>query len=394
MFSTRLNPTKPPAGHRAILERLGAACRDLRAGEEACYLQGRANEHQAETFGRHGMLGLGIDEAHGGLGGDALLVVLAAERLGREGGGPALFFTRHTALGGGTISRWGSPEQKERWLPRAARGELLLGFALAEAHAGANLAELASTFEASDSGFVLNGRKAWVFNGDVLHAVVTFARDKDSGRISAFLVERSLAGYRAAPIEHTVGLPTISVCDVWFEQCRLPRENLIGPLGGGLEVAATVLQAGRLCTAATSVGVMADCLEEAAEFVKLRTHYGQPLAAYQLVQRHITQMAVQLEAARALVYAAAGLQAELNANPSSRHLQMEAGTLVSQAKYYAANAAYDTAQRATQLLGGEGYLLTSRPARHLCDTRAALIYDGTNEILEQQIAAYYLEGDA
>lgn len=390
MFATRLNPTKPTAAHRAVLERLGAACRELRASEDAAYLQRRVNSARTTVFARQTVLGIGVATEYEGAGDDPFLLTLAAERLGREGASPALFFARH-AGGAGTVARWGTAEQKQRWLPLAARGEFLFAFALAEPRTGSNLDAIGTTFEATSAGFAISGEKAWVVAGDSADGLVTFARDRLDGRLSAFLVRCDQPGYRTAAIEHLLGLQTIAVCDVSLSGCEVPADQCIGERGNGAQIAAWTLMALRLCTAATSVGTIADCLEEALSCAKHKTPQRQAAAAPAHIDRYISQVATGLETARAITYSASQLYAELLSHPTSDHLFRETAALINEAKYFSSRAAHDAAQSAVQILGAEGYLLTSRSARHLCDSRAALLYDGASDLIESQIAAYYLQ---
>jgi alkylation response protein AidB-like acyl-CoA dehydrogenase len=391
MFPTRLNPTKPTAAHRAVLERVGAACRELRPIEDAAYLARRVNGSLAALLGKHAVLGWGIAPEHGGLGSDAMLYAMAFERIGREGVGPAMALAYHV-LGACVVASAGSLAQQALYLPAAARGECLFGVALAdpeprEAHAGE------TSFEATAAGFVLEGQKSWVTNAELAHVLVVLARDRSAEALSAFLVETAVQGCVRTAIAPKIGLPTVSHGEVRFERCRVPCESLVGVRGAGLDVAGPPRMSARLAAAAASVGVLADCLEEAAAhrigLAPERAASGDAAWA----DRSIARMAVDLEAARALVYAAAALKAEYDRNPASGHLRFEAETLVAEAKYFATNAAHRAASAAVQLRGAGGYALTCRAARHLGDTRALLLDFGANEALEQAIAHYYYRSE-
>ena len=413
MFTTRLNPTKPPAAHRAILERVGAACRELRPVEDACYIEQRPNGAIPSIFARPQVLGLGIDPAHGGAGTDPLLCALAAERIGREGYGPLSVFSAHSASGAAILARWATTELQAQLLPKAARGEYILTGLLPPPIARDRIPLVEVTFQETQAGFLLNGGGSGSapWSGDVrlsselderngrdgsttdspgAGACVVLARDRVDARISAFVVDSAAPGFRAVPVAHALGLPTVLGRDVFFDGCEVPSSNLLGERGAGWDVARTAVLHGRLSVAAGSVGVVADSLEEAITWIRRERSYAPARSTRHLVKRRVARIAVDLEAARALVYAAAALKAEYDRNPASAHLELETFTLVSEAKYFATSAAGRAAARAVQIMGRDGFELKHRPARHLHDTRAGLIRRWTDEALEREMARYYL----
>jgi alkylation response protein AidB-like acyl-CoA dehydrogenase len=378
---------------RALMREVDRACRELRPYEDECYLNHRWNDQVIPVFRRAHLLGLPIREEYGGAGADLMTYVMALERIGQEGTSVRTFFSAHVSLGELTIQEWGTEEQKRRLLPAAARGERVLAFALTEPAAGSDPASLRTNFAETGETFCLNGSKHWISNGSVAHTVIVFARDRADGAISALLVDAESPGYTATPQGHKMGLASADSGVLAFDDCPVPKENLLGPRGKGMSVAYSALMSGRLSVAAGNVGVMEDCLEEAVAYARQREQHGKPIARHQLVQRHIGIMSTNLEAARALTYDAARRKMAWESNRTDRALRDDADTQIARAKYFSANVAFDAAHRAVQIFGAAGYSFENRVARHECDTRVTQIYEGTNEILEQKIAVSLLGRD-
>lgn len=378
---------------RALMREVDRACRELRPYEDECYLDHRWNDRVIPVFRQAHLLGLPVREEYGGAGADLMTYVLALERIGQEGTSVRTFFSAHVSLGALTIQEWGTEEQKRRLLPAATRGERVLAFALTEPAAGSDPASLRANFEETSDGYRLNGTKHWISNGSVAHTVIVFARDRAGGAISALLVDADTPGYTATPQKHKMGLASADSGVLAFDDCPVPKENLLGPRGKGMSVAYSALMSGRLSVAAGNVGVMEDCLEEAVTYARQREQHGKPIGRHQLVQRHIGIISTNLEAARALTHDAARRKMEWERGRTDRALRDAADTQIARAKYFGANAAFDAAHRAVQVFGAAGYSFENRVARHECDTRVTQIYEGTNEILEQKIAVSHLGRD-
>ena len=373
---------------RLVLDQVDRACREIRPVEEKCYLERRLNDRIKPVFAKAHMLGLPVSRKYGdGQGADMVTYALAIERIGREGTGVRTFFSVHIALCQLTVQHWGNEEQKERILGKATTGERLLAFGLTEPGAGSDPASLTTYFEEKDGKFYLSGQKMWISNGSIADSVLVFAYPKGKTEgMCAFVVDRDAPGFSAKPIENKLGLPTADTATIYLEKAEAKKEDMLGPRGKGLSVAYYGLMSGRLSVAAGCVGVIQDCLDEAVRYAGTRVQHGKKIGRHQLVQRHIGIMATNLEASKWLLLRAAFLKQKFEESPGDMKLREETDLGITRAKYYAANASFDAANRAVQVFGANGYSLENRPARHLADTRVTTIYEGTNEILEQKIA--------
>jgi len=373
---------------KLILDQVDRACREIRPIEEKCYLDRKLNDQVKPVFSKAHMLGLPISRKYGdGQGADMVTYALAIERIGREGTGLRTFFSVHIALGQVTLQHWGSEEQKQRLLPPATRGDKILAFALTEPGAGSDPASLTTSFEEKGGKFVLSGQKTWISNGSIADQCLMFAYPKGKREgMCAFVVDTGTPGFSAQPIEHKLGLPTADTSTIYLDQVEVSKENLLGPKGKGLSVALSGLMNGRLSVAAGCVGVIQDCLDEAVRYAGVRFQHGKKIGRHQLVQRHIGIISTNLDAAKWLLLRAAFVKQKYEENPTNVELRDTADNIITKAKYFAANASFDAANRAVQIFGANGYSLENRPARHLADTRVTMIYEGANEILEQKIA--------
>ncbi|MDG6901248.1 MAG: acyl-CoA dehydrogenase family protein [Nitrososphaerota archaeon] len=371
-----------------ILGQVDRVCRQIRPIEDKCYLERRRNDQVRPVFAKAHLLGLPVSRKYGdGQGADMVTYALAIERIGREGTGVRTFFSVHMALCEMTVQMWGNEEQKQRMLTPATKGEKLLAFGLTEPGAGSDPASLTTSFEEKGGKYVLSGQKMWISNGSVADSVLVFAYPKGKREgMCAFLVDRGTPGFTAKPIENKLGLPTADTATLYLDRAEVSRDNLLGPVGKGYSVALSGLMSGRLSVAAGCVGVIQDCLDEATRYSQERTQHGKKIGRHQLVQRHIGIMSTDLDAAKWLLLRAAFMKQKYEENQKDLELREAAAMAITKAKYFASNASFDAANRAVQVFGANGYSLENRPARHLADTRVTMIYEGTNEILEQKIA--------
>ncbi len=373
---------------KLVLDEVDRACKEIRPLEDEAYLAGKFNAHLVPIFKKAQLLGLPISRRYGeGQGADALTYALALERIGQEGTGVRTFLSGHISLGQITIQKWGSEEQKERYLPPATRGEKVMCFGLTEPTAGSDPASLRTNYEDKGTHFVLNGGKAWISNGSIADVAVIFAYPKGKGEgMSAFIVEKEFEGYSSQQQKHKLGMPTSDTGSIFLDNCKVDKNNLLGPPGKGLGIAYSGLMSGRLSVAAGCLGVIEDCLSEAVNYARARVQHGKQIGKHQLVQRHIGIMATNLEAARNLVYKAALLKQQSDQDPEKRELREQADIMIAKAKLFASNASFDAADRAVQIFGSSGYSFETRAPRHLVDTRVCRIYEGTDEIMVQKIA--------
>jgi len=371
-----------------LLEQVDRACKEIRPIEDKCYLEHRINDQVRPVFAKAHLLGLPTSRKYGdGQGADMVSYALAIERIGREGTGLRTFFSVHMALCQMTIQHWGNEDQKLRILSPATKGESILAFGLTEPNAGSDPASLTTSFEENNGRFLLSGQKTWISLGSSAKYVLVFAYPKGKKEgMCAFIVDSQTPGFKAELIQHKLGLPTADTSTIYLDRVEVTKENLLGPPGKGMSVALSGLMNGRLSVAAGCVGVMQDCLDEAVRYAGVRFQHGKLIGKHQLIQRHIGLMATNLEAAKLLLLKAAFIKQRYEEHPTDTALRDATDQAITKAKYYAANASFDAANRAVQVFGANGYSFENRPARHLADTRVTMIYEGANEILEQKVA--------
>lgn len=398
------------SAQRKFLQKVDDACRYIRPHEERCYLEEKLNDKVVPAFGKIGMLGCPISKRYGGLGYDMLTYALAIERIGEEGASLRTFFSAHTSIGQLVLQGWGSEEQKREYLPDTTAGKSIMAFALTEPAAGSDPASLVTKFETKGDHYVLKGKKHWIGNGIFANVMTTYAKDADSGKISAFIVDHDSPGLRTEEMKNKIGLLTVKNAEIHFDNCVVPKKNLLGRKGQGLSIAYSALIDGRLSVAAGAIGIMKDCLQECIAHSKDRKQHGSVLAKKQLIQDHIARIAVNIASSRWLVYRAAAARQKLHEyvegvsssdrptkldrnNKEYSDLRNEADSLAAVAKFHATNCAFEAANSSVQVFGSFGYLKTARVARHFLDTRATTIYEGANEVLKLKIASQILGGD-
>jgi alkylation response protein AidB-like acyl-CoA dehydrogenase len=377
-----------------LLADVDAFCQELRPIEELCYVEHRQNEETIELAKKHNILAMPVPTEYGGRGADAVTYSRALARIGREGTGVRTFFSGHTSIGEYPILRFGSREQKSRYLPRAAAGECILAFGLTEPDAGSNPLEMTSTYRRDGKGFLLSGVKYLISNGAIADAVIVFAypegaegRDK---RMSAFIVDTAGDSFETEDLPAKLGMFTANTGMFQMTDHPVPAENLLGEEGNGFRVAMGTLVSGRLSVAAGCVGVIEDCLAEALDYARSRHQHGKPIGKHQLVQDHLSAIEMHRAASEAMVERSARAKQASDEAPGDAELARQADLYVAQAKLFASNAAWDAADRAVQVFGGRGFSELYRVGRHLQDVRVCRIYEGTDEILKLKIASSLL----
>ena len=373
------------SGMKEVLTLVKQACEKARPLDDQAYLGQEFNSKVLKAFRERGLMGMHVSAKYNGPGLNAREYFECIKAIGEVGTSLRTLFSVHSSIAQPAIEKWGSEEQKRKYLPKSCTGEITLAFALTEPLAGSDPSSLKTTYELKGGKYVLNGEKAWISHGLLADSIITFARNKKNGKISSFIVDRKSKGYSTKEIKHKLGLHSIDTARIYFKDCIVPKENLLGPEGKGLTVAFSSLMNGRLSVAAGCVGVMRDCLREAVSRAKTRVQHGKEIGKHQLIQRHIALISTNLSAGEALLDKAITKKMELEQNPNEK-LRTETDALIARAKYYCTNAALEAANSAVQVWGAEGYSFENRVARHLADIRATTIYEGTNEVMEQKIA--------
>jgi alkylation response protein AidB-like acyl-CoA dehydrogenase len=385
-----------PAERKRLLDDVEAFCQEIRPIEELCYVERRFNDQVVPLARKYDILGMPVPVEFGGRGADTVAYARALARIGREGTGVRTFFSGHTSIGEYPIFTWGNDDQKRRYLPAACRGEKILAFGLTEPDAGSNPLQMQSTYQRRGDHFLLSGVKYLISNGGIADAVVVFAYPKgkeggkDGGRISAFILDTETPGFAKEDLVAKVGMPSANTAMFEMDECKVPAANLLGDEGQGFRIAMWTLVSGRISVASGCLGVIEDCLTEAANYAKERQQHGKEIARHQLVQEHVAYIEMARLATEALVMKAAEAKDASYAQPHDAELRAKADLLAAQAKFFAANAAWDAADRAVQVYGGRGWSTLYRPGRHLMDVRVCRIYEGTDEILKLKIAAAVL----
>jgi alkylation response protein AidB-like acyl-CoA dehydrogenase len=382
-----------PSEQKRLLADVDAFCEEIRPIEELCYVEHRFNDQVIPLARKHNILAMPVPAAYGGRGADTVTYALALARIGREGTGVRTFFSGHTSIGEYPILTWGNEDQKRRYLPAGATGEKVFAFGLTEPEAGSNPLEMQTTYERKGDHFILNGVKYLISNGGIATTVVAFGYPRGGGRMSAFIVDTGGPGFDKEDLTAKMGMPTANTAMFQLTDYAVPAGNLLGEEGNGFRVAMGTLVSGRISVASGCLGVIEDCLTEAANYAKERQQHGKPIAKHQLVQEHIAAIEMHRVSTEALVLRAAEAKDASAREPGNAELRGRAELLAAQAKLFAANAAWDAADRAVQVYGGRGWSTLYRPGRHLQDVRVCRIYEGTDEILKLKVAAAVLGKD-
>ncbi|HEY2146408.1 MAG TPA: acyl-CoA dehydrogenase family protein [Pirellulales bacterium] len=381
----------------SLLADVEAFCQELRPIEELCYLEHRQNEQLVPLAKKHNLLGMIVPPEFGGRGVDAVEYAQALVRIGREGTGVRTFFSGHTSIGQYPISRFGNDEQKRRYLPATVTGERIMAFGLTEPEAGSNPLEMTSTYRRDGDHVLLSGVKYLISNGGIADTVIAFAYPADKSgplrRISAFIVDTAGDTFQREDLPAKLGMFTTNTGMFEMTDHPVPFANLLGDEGNGFRIAMGTLVSGRMSVAAGCLGVIEDCLAEVLDYCRTRHQHGKPIGRHQLVQEHVAAIELSRAAAAAMIDRAAEAKRASEADPDDTSLAVAADLEVAEAKLFAANAAWDTADRAVQVFGGRGWSNLYRVGRHLQDVRVCRIYEGTDEILKLKIAAALLGKD-
>jgi alkylation response protein AidB-like acyl-CoA dehydrogenase len=331
-----------------------------------------------------GLMGMTMPEEYGGAGMDLVAYVIAQEELARASAGVQTIITVNNSLVCDPILRFGSDQQKRRYLPVLCSGDSLGCYCLTEPSAGSDAMSLQTGARRDGDGWVLNGTKIFVTNGAEADVCIVYARtgpEPGARGLSAFIVEKSLPGVSVGKIEKKLGIRCSSTTEIVFEDCRVPGDALLGEPGMGGRIALGTLDLGRIGIAAQALGIARAALEESLAYAAGRRQFGRPIAEFQAIQWMVADMATRLDAARLLAYRAAHLR------QSGARCTKEAAM----AKLFASETAMWAAHKAVQIHGGYGFIQDYPVERYFRDAKITEIYEGTSEIQRLVIARNILE---
>ena len=337
-----------------------------------------------EKMARYNMLGIPFPTEFGGAGGDNLSYVMTVEELSKVCGTTGVIVSAHTSLCAAPIYQFGTEKQKEKYLIPLAKGEKLGAFGLTEPNAGTDAAGQQTTAVLDGDNYILNGSKIFITNGGVADIFVVFAMtDKSKGTrgITAFIVEKDFPGFSIGKVEEKLGIRASSTTELVFENCVVPKENMLGKEGKGFGIAMKTLDGGRIGIGAQALGIAQGALDEAVAYMKERKQFNRSLSAFQGLQWMVADMDTQIEAARNLVYKAAYLK------DAGLPYTVEAA----RAKLFASEVAMDVTTKAVQLFGGYGYTKEYPVERMMRDAKITEIYEGTSQVQRMVIAGSILK---
>ena len=347
-----------------------------------------------EKMRKLGMMGIYFPTEVGGAGGDVLSYVMAVEELSKVCGTTGVIVSAHTSLCAAPIYENGTPEQKAKYLPKLCSGEWLGAFGLTEPGAGTD-AQGQQTIAKEDGDYwVLNGSKIFITNAGFADVFIVIAvtdnvldkRGRPTKLCSAFIVERTDPGFSVGKAEDKMGIRGSSTCELIFEDCRIPKDRMLGVRGKGFQLAMATLDGGRIGIASQALGIAEGALEETIAYVKERKQFGRAIAAFQNTQFELAEMKARVEAAKYLVYAAA-LKKQQAMDGAKVRYSVEAA----QAKLIAARTASDVTRRCLQLFGGYGYTRDYPIERMMRDAKITEIYEGTSEVQMMVISGALLK---
>jgi alkylation response protein AidB-like acyl-CoA dehydrogenase len=326
------------------------------------------------------LMGVWIPEQYGGLGGGGLAFCLVIEELSRACSGVAVTYAANS-LGTYTLIEHGTEEQKRKYLPDVASGKRLAAFALTEENAGSDASGIETTAQLTPDGYALNGKKIFITNGgDAEIYTIVALTDKSKGvrGASIFIVEKDTPGFTFGRKEKKLGIRTSSTRELIFEDCLIPKENLIGHEGSGFIMAMRLFEQSRPGIGAQALGTAQGAFEEALNYAKTRVQFGSPIINLQAIQHMLADMAMNIEAARALIYATAR-----TIDSGVKNANMESAM----SKTFASDMAMKVTTDAVQILGGVGYIRDYPVEKMMRDAKITQIYEGTNQVLRNVIAA-------
>lgn len=326
-----------------------------------------------------GLTGIPWPEQYGGIGSDYLAYCIAVEELSRVCASIGVTLSAHTSLAGWPIYTFGTEEQKQKYLKPMATGEKIGAYGLTEPSAGSDAGGMRTLAVKDGEDYILNGSKIFITNGGEADIYVVFARiDPNEKRTSAFIIEKDMPGFSVGKKEKKLGIRSSPTTEIIFEDCRVPKENLLGNEGEGFKVAMMTLDGGRNGIAAQAVGIAQGALDAAVAYAKERQQFGKPIISQQGIAFKLADMATSIEAARLLTYQAAWLESQ----------GLPYGKESAMSKLYAGDTAMKVTTEAVQVFGGYGYTKDYPVERFMRDAKITQIYEGTQEIQRLVISRY------
>lgn len=336
-----------------------------------------------EKMAKLGLLGTIIPTEYGGAGLDTISYAIVVEEISRKCASTGVITSVHNSLVAWPIMKYGTEEQKKKYLPILAKGEKIGAFAATEPNAGSDLGAMQTSAVLKGNKYIINGDKTFITSGSEAGIIILFAvTDKSAGPkgISAFIAESDMKGYKVGSIYEKLGINASKTSELIFEDMEVPKENLLSKEGEGFKIALSTLDGGRIGIAAQAVGIAQAALDESIEYSKQRQQFGRPLAKFQAIQWMIADMATRIEASRYLVYNAAYVK------DNGGHFSKEAAM----AKLFASETAMEAVIKAVQIHGGYGYTKEYTVERLFRDAKITEIYEGTSEVQRMVIASSLL----
>ena len=336
-------------------------------------------------MGGMGLMGIEAPEEYGGAGMDALAYALTVIEVAKADASHATVVSVNNSLFCGGLTRFGTAAQKDRFLRPVAMGDAIAAYSLTEPMSGSDAATMESRgiLSADGTHYTLNGRKSWVTSGPVADLAIVFmmtAPEAGAKGISAFLVDLRGPGVVRGKVEPKLGIRASATCELWFEDCAVPADQVLGKPGDGFKIAMTLLDAGRIGIAAQALGIAEAAYEAALGYARERRAFGEPIGQFQMIQQKIADMKTRIEASRLLIYQAAA------AKERSKVTGERYTTAASMAKLFASETAMFVTDEALQIFGGLGYSKEAPVERYWRDARITRIYEGTSEIQRLVIA--------
>ena len=338
-----------------------------------------------KKLGELGLMGMFVPPEFGGSGMDLVSYVIAMEEISKSWASLSVIMSVNNSLVCDPLLRFGSEDQKKKYLTPLARGNLLGCYALTEPGAGSDAGSIQTRAKREGNDYVLNGTKIFITNGRHANLAIVYAvTDPSRGKkgISAFVVEKGTPGFSVEKLEDKLGLRSSDTAELLFRDCRVPKENLLGVENEGFKIALSTLDGGRIGIAAQALGIAQGCLEESLAYAKQRRQFGQQIGEFQAIQWMLADTATEIDAARLLTYRAAWL----------RQQGKKVTEAASMAKLFASEAANRIAYKAVQIFGGYGYMKEFPVERFYRDARITTLYEGTSEIQRLVIARHIVHG--